>query len=76
MLSMCPSRDIGISHPNTEGITYATIGAGDIRVRDYENYNFDALNRDVDNVQVITSETYFAIEIPAIMPCKKDWTSP
>ena len=35
-------------------------------MRDFDDYNFDALNRDVDNVQVITSDTYFAIEIPAI----------
>jgi len=60
--------DIGGSwaYESTHAITYATIGAGTIRVRDVDDYDFSGLNRDVDHVQVITSHKKFVREIPGI----------
>ena len=54
------------SSANTQGLTFATVGEGEIRVRDYEDFDFSALNRDVDNVQRVTSRRYIALEIPGI----------
>lgn len=60
--------DVGGSwaYESTHAITYATVGAGTIRVRDVDDYDFSGLNRDVDHVQVITSHKKFVREIPGI----------
>ena len=52
-----------IRYANTQGITYATVGEGDIFVRDYVNHDLSALNRDVNNVQRITTQQYIDLEI-------------
>lgn len=55
-----------VRYSNTQGLTFATVGEGEIRVRDYEDFDFSALNRDVDNVQRVTSRQYIDLEIPGI----------
>jgi len=54
-----------LRYANTQGLTFATVGEGEIRVRDYEDFDFSALNRDVDNVQRVTSRQYIDLEIQA-----------
>ena len=57
---------------NVQALTYATIGAGDIRVRDVGGYDFSGLNRDPDSMQRVTSSTNISIEVPGIN--LKRWT--
>jgi len=49
-----------------QAVTYATLGAGTVTMRDWESFDLSQLNRDPDNLQEILSETEFAIEIPGI----------
>jgi filamentous hemagglutinin family protein len=60
--------DLGgsLAYRNVDAITFATLGAGTISVRDLDNFDFSGLNRDPDNMQRVISETEFAIEIPGI----------
>ena len=53
-------------YANTQGLTFATVGEGNIRVRDYAEFDLAALNRDVNNVQRVTTRQYIGLEIPSI----------
>ncbi|PWE34098.1 hypothetical protein DDZ14_02785 [Maritimibacter sp. 55A14] len=54
------------AYSNTQGVTYATVGAGRIVVRDHADFDFGALNRDTDNVQRVISHDYFEIDLPGV----------
>ncbi len=60
------------AYRDVEALTFATVGPGTIRVRDYADYDFSEINRDPENMHRIVSETEFSIEIPGINLTK--WT--
>ncbi|WP_322864768.1 hemagglutinin repeat-containing protein (plasmid) [Aquicoccus sp. G2-2] len=67
--TLASARDASgsLAYSNTQAITYATIGAGNITVREaHADFTVDALNRDPDNMQQVLSSTNFSIEIPGI----------
>jgi len=55
-----------VRYANKQGITFATIGAGDITLRDWSSFDLSALNRDPANMQRVVSDTGFSIETPGI----------
>jgi len=56
-----------LAYRNTTGVTYATLGAGSVRVRAVEaDFTLAALNRDPDNLQQVLSRSGFALEVPGI----------
>jgi filamentous hemagglutinin family protein len=60
-------------YSNTQAVTYATIGAGEISIREApEGFDLVELNRDPDAMQQIVSEQSFSIEIPGVN--LKRWT--
>ena len=54
------------SFSSKTGVTYATVGAGEITVRDWETFDFSELNRNTDVIQEIISDKSFSIAIPGI----------
>lgn len=54
------------SYSDVEALTFATLGTGDLTVRDYAGYDFSLLNRSPDDMQRVISEREFSIEIPGI----------
>ena len=56
-----------LAYRNRSAVTYATLGAGSIRVRTAdEDFSLAALNRDPDNLQRVLSRSGFALEVPGI----------
>lgn len=59
----------GLSHKLKTGITYATVGEGEIIIRDQTGLDpgmFALLNRDPANLQVTIKDEYFDIQIPGL----------
>ena len=47
-----------VKYANTQGLTFATVGEGNITVRDFAEFDLSALNRDANNVQRVTNRQY------------------
>ncbi len=70
------SVTLGANHPwdgtlsaqyrNQSGLTFATMGAGDINIRNRPNLDISGLNRDVNNMSVVTSRTSWSFATPAL----------
>ncbi len=58
--------NLGVSYSDKQGITFATVGQGDIHIRNSAEQNITALNRTMADMQRVTSKTDFAIEIPGL----------
>lgn len=56
----------GASYADKQGVTFATVGQGDIHIRNSAQQNINALNRTIGEMQRVTSKTDFAIEIPGL----------
>ena len=51
---------------NTRGLTFATLGAGDINVRARPKLDLSGLNRDVANMTRVTSSTAWSFTLPVL----------
>ena len=57
---------VSISYSDKRGITYATVGEGDINIRNKPGQDISALNRNIGDLQKVTSRTNFSIAIPGL----------
>ena len=53
-------------YASKKGVTYATVGAGDIIVRNAPGQSLAALNRDIKNVQRTTNTTLVDLRVPGV----------
>jgi hypothetical protein len=51
---------------NEQGLTFATLGAGDLNIRNRPRLDLSGLNRDVANMTRVTSSTSWAFAIPSL----------
>jgi hypothetical protein len=51
---------------NVQGLTFATLGAGDLNIRNRPRLDLSGLNRDVANMTRVTSSTSWAFAIPSL----------
>ncbi len=61
-----PSGSFNALYRNKQGVTYATVGGGEIRVRSNPDIDLRSLNTNVNTVHKTTKNVYVNIKIPGI----------
>ncbi|WP_448954903.1 hemagglutinin repeat-containing protein [Labrys neptuniae] len=58
--------NLSVEYRNKTGLTFATLGAGDLNIRDRPKLDISGLNRDPANMQRVTKDTSWSFSIPAL----------